>query len=162
KGKTATPGARKARGAKAVASLFPPLQDEEARPFVVIGRDTRLSGDMLEAALAAGLAAVGVGVINVGVVPAPAGGQILLSAAAGVVISASHNPFEDNGIKFFGSNGKKLPDREEDRIAGLLSQLEELPRPVGGHIGRIVESREPVADYIARVMETVGGEAASP
>src|SRR6185369_2604820 len=97
-----------------------------SRPFVIVGRDTRLSGDMLEAALAAGLAAMGVDVINVGVVPTPAVAQIVLArgAAAGVVISASHNPFEDNGIKFFGGNGKKLPDREEDKIAALLSLLE--------------------------------------
>src|SRR6185369_16873485 len=108
-----------------------------SRPFVIVGRDTRLSGDMLEAAIAAGLASMGVDVVNVDVVPTPAVAQIVLalSAAAGIVISASHNPFEDNGIKFFGSNGKKLPDREEDIIAALLEQLDTLPRPTGGHIG---------------------------
>lgn len=127
------------------------------RTQVIIGRDTRLSGDMLEAALAAGLAARGVDVVNVGVVPTPAVAQITLahSAAAGVVISASHNPYEDNGIKFFGANGKKLPDSVEEEIERLLDALDTLPRPTGGDIGRVVETREPVADYVARVEATV-------
>lgn len=129
---------------------------ENARPTVIIGRDTRLSGDMLEAALAAGLASAGVDVINVGVVPTPAVAQIVLArgAAAGVVISASHNPFEDNGIKFFGSNGKKLPDRVEDAIAALIPRLDTLPKPSGGDIGRIVETRSPVNYYCERVAAT--------
>src|SRR5579871_3511499 len=123
------------------------------RPHVVIGRDTRLSGDMLKAALAAGLAAMGMDVVNVGTVPTPAVAQIVLArrAAAGVVISASHNPFEDNGIKFFGPNGKKLPDSVEDEIAALIPQLDTLPRPARGDIGRIAETREPVQDYVERV-----------
>ena len=135
-----------------------------ARPFVVIGRDTRLSGDMLEAALAAGLAAMGVDVVNVGVVPTPAVAQIVLAqgAAGGVVISASHNPFEDNGIKFFGGNGKKLPDRVEDEITALLERVETLPRPTGARIGRVTETHEPVNEYERRVMATVGGEEAQP
>jgi phosphoglucosamine mutase len=151
-----------------VARALPPPDLDEApagpdgrggRPFVIIGRDTRLSGDMLEAALAAGLAAMGVDVVNVGIVPTPAVAQIVLArrAAAGVVISASHNPFDDNGIKFFGRNGRKLPDSVEDTIEALLGHLDTLPRPVGGDIGRIVETREPVADYQARVMTTLCG-----
>ncbi|MCW3098991.1 MAG: phosphoglucosamine mutase [Chthonomonadaceae bacterium] len=134
------------------------------RPFVVIGRDTRLSGDMLEAALAAGLAAMGVDVVNVGVVPTPAVAQIVLAlgAAGGVVISASHNPFEDNGIKFFGGNGKKLPDRVEDEITALLERVETLPRPTGAHIGRVTETYEPIQEYVQRVMATVGGTEAQP
>ncbi len=135
-----------------------------ARPFVVIGRDTRLSGDMLEAALAAGLAAMGVDVVNVGVVPTPAVAQIVLAerAAGGVVISASHNPFEDNGIKFFGGNGKKLPDRVEDEITALLERVDTLPRPTGAHIGRVTETHDPIREYQRRVMATVGGEEAQP
>ena len=127
------------------------------RPTIIVGRDTRLSGDMLEAALAAGMAASGVDVVNVGVVPTPAVAQIVLSrgASAGAVISASHNPFEDNGIKFFGPDGKKLPDRVEDEIGGLIHILETLPKPTGGDIGRIVESRLPVADYVERVEATL-------
>jgi phosphoglucosamine mutase len=134
------------------------------RPFVIVGRDTRLSGDMLEAALAAGLAAMGVDVVNVGVVPTPAVAQIVLArgANAGVVLSASHNPFEDNGIKFFGGNGKKLPDSIEDDIEALLKELDTLPCPTGGDIGRVTETREPIADYVARVQESVGGANAQP
>ena len=127
------------------------------RPTIIIGRDTRLSGDMLEAALAAGMASAGVDVVNVGVVPTPAVAQIVLArgASAGAVISASHNPFEDNGIKFFGPNGKKLPDRVEDEITTLISVLETLPKPTGGDIGRIIETRLPVADYMERVAATL-------
>jgi len=134
------------------------------RPFVVIGRDTRLSGDMLEAALAAGLAAMGVDVVNVGVVPTPAVAQIVLAlgAAGGVVISASHNPFEDNGIKFFGGNGKKLPDRVEDEITGLMERIDALPRPTGTHIGRVTETHEPIQEYVRRVMATVGSIESQP
>ena len=134
------------------------------RPTVIIGRDTRLSGDMLEAALAAGLASAGVDVVNVGVVPTPAVAQIVLArgAAAGVVISASHNPFEDNGIKFFGPNGMKLPDRVEDEITDLMSRLETLPKPMGGNIGRIVETRTPIKDYVQRVAATVVTQDAHP
>lgn len=127
------------------------------RPFVVVGRDTRLSGDMLEAALASGLAAMGVDVRLVGVIPTPGVSQIVLSrgAAAGVVISASHNPFGDNGIKFFGHDGKKLPDSVEDDITELLRSIEKAHRPIGGDIGRIISSPEWSIDYVGRVRETV-------
>ncbi len=148
------------RGAQTAALSASPAGTDSGtaytRPTIIIGRDTRLSGDMLEAALAAGMAASGVDVVNVGVVPTPAVAQIVLSrgASAGAVISASHNPFEDNGIKFFGPDGKKLPDRVEDEISALMHVLETLPRPTGGDIGRIVESRLPVADYVQRVEAT--------
>ena len=134
------------------------------RPTIIIGRDTRLSGDMLEAALAAGMASAGVDVVNVGVVPTPAVAQIVLArgASAGAVISASHNPFEDNGIKFFGPNGKKLPDRVEDEITTLISLLDTLPKPTGGDIGRISETRLPVADYVERVTATLAAHGSSP
>ena len=134
------------------------------RPTVIIGRDTRLSGDMLEAALAAGMASAGVDVVNVGVVPTPAVAQIVLArgARAGAVISASHNPFEDNGIKFFGPDGKKLPDRVEDEIAALIHILETLPAPTGGDIGRVTETRLPVADYIERVSLTLSAHGSAP
>ena len=108
-----------------------------------------------------GLAAAGVDVVNVGVVPTPAVAQFVLArgASAGVVISASHNPFEDNGIKFFGPNGKKLPDRVEDKIATLMKILDTLPKPTGGDIGRMRETREPVAEYVERVEATLAAEA---
>src|SRR5579859_4382784 len=148
----------------AAGAQFAGDPETSGRPHVVIGRDTRLSGDMLEDALAAGLAAVGVDVVNIGVAPTPAVAQVVLArgAAAGAVISASHNPFEDNGIKFFGGNGKKLPDRVEDEIATRIAMLESLPRPTRGDIGRIIETREPVEAYVERVVATVGAASAQP
>ncbi|HLJ57793.1 MAG TPA: phosphoglucosamine mutase [Chthonomonadaceae bacterium] len=136
----------------------------DGKPCVIIGRDTRLSGDMLEAAIAAGLASMGVDVINVDVVPTPAVAQIVLAkgAAAGIVISASHNPFEDNGIKLFGPNGKKLPDSVEDEIEEIMGRLAEIDPPTGGGIGRIHETREPVQCYLERVERTAGGREAAP
>ena len=134
------------------------------RPLVVIGRDTRISGNMLEAALSAGLASTGVDVLNVGVVPTPAVAQITLAlkAAAGVVISASHNPFEDNGIKFFGPDAKKLPDRVEDELETLLKRLDDKELPLGGNIGTMRHDREPVKIYLDRIAATVGGVASHP
>jgi phosphoglucosamine mutase len=78
------------------------------------------------------------------------------------VISASHNPFEDNGIKFFGPNGKKLPDRVEDEITALTHILETLPKPTGGDIGRVTETRLPVTDYVERVAATLATHGALP
>ncbi len=134
------------------------------RPIVIIGRDTRISGDMLEAAIAAGLASMGVDVVNVGVAPTPAIAQIVLSrgASAGVVISASHNPFPDNGIKFFGPNGKKLPDEVESEISDILASIESLPRPTGADIGRVVETTIPLDEYVERVMSTLRGSDSEP
>ncbi|MCS6777576.1 MAG: phosphoglucosamine mutase [Chloroherpetonaceae bacterium] len=127
------------------------------RPVVVLGRDTRLSGDMLAAALASGLATMGVDVIDVGIVPTPAVAQMVLTtgACAGVVVSASHNPFEDNGIKFFGPSGKKLADAQEDAIEALLDSVESLPRSTRGDIGRIRATREPVQEYVACVQRSI-------
>lgn len=138
--------------------------DAGHRPTVVIGRDTRLSGDMLEAAIAAGLASMGVDVVNVDVVPTPAVAQIVLAmgAAAGIVISASHNPFEDNGIKFFGPNGKKLPDSVEDELEAIMGDLSKIAPPTGGGIGRIQETRDPVKFYLDRVEATAGGRESAP
>lgn len=110
------------------------------RPFVVIGRDTRRSGGMLEAALSAGLCSVGVDVWLLGVIPTPAVAWITRSerANAGIMISASHNPAPDNGIKIFSSEGFKLPDAEEDAVEALLDAPEDdLPRPIGTLLGQI-------------------------
>ena len=107
---------------------------------IIIGRDTRISGDMLEAALAAGICSMGVDVVKVGVLPTP--GIAYLTGKnevnAGVVISASHNPFEDNGIKFFDSRGFKLPDEIEDEIERHLEFTDFLDRPIGDKVGRII------------------------
>jgi phosphoglucosamine mutase len=116
---------------------------------VVIGRDTRRSGRMLESALASGLCSVGVEVRLVGHVPTP--GLAYLARThefvAGAVISASHNPAPDNGIKFFDHRAQKLPDAVEDRIESLMSGDDTMPRPTEGGIGLVGDARELVKDY---------------
>lgn len=103
---------------------------------VIVGRDTRLSGTMLEAAIVAGITSVGRDVVSLGIVPTPAVACVTRreGAAAGVMISASHNPIADNGVKFFGPDGFKLSDEIEDEIEGLLDSPD-LPRPVGTGVG---------------------------
>jgi phosphoglucosamine mutase len=98
------------------------LARDNANTRIVIGRDTRISGDMLEAALVAGICSAGVDVLKVGIMPTPAIAYLTreLKAAAGIVISASHNPVEDNGIKFFGASGYKLSDEAEAEIEALV------------------------------------------
>ncbi len=116
---------------RAAASVLP---DGDNRP-ILVGRDTRISGPMLEAALIAGITSVGRDAIALGIVPTPAVASITRAtgAAAGAVISASHNPIADNGIKFFGSDGFKIADSLEDRIEAALG--EPLARPTGTGIG---------------------------
>jgi phosphoglucosamine mutase len=119
---------------RAAASLL--LGDGERRKPILVGRDTRLSGTMLEAGLVSGITSVGCDAISLGIVPTPAVACVTraLGAAAGVVISASHNPIADNGIKFFGSDGFKLSDELEDQIEALLDSPD-LPRPIGTGVG---------------------------
>jgi phosphoglucosamine mutase len=103
---------------------------------IIVGRDTRLSGTMLEAAIIAGITSVGRDAVSVGIVPTPAVATIVVrtGAAAGVMISASHNPIADNGIKFFGPDGFKLSDAIEDEIEALID-AHDVPRPTGTEIG---------------------------
>ncbi|MFS0840715.1 phosphoglucosamine mutase [Paenibacillus sp. 1P03SA] len=125
------------------------LTRQAQHPKVVIGQDTRISGPMLEAALVAGLLSIGANVIRLGVVSTPAVAYLtrVLGADAGVMISASHNPVEDNGIKFFGGDGFKLLDETELEIERLLdADGDELPRPVGGEIGTV--SDDPKAKFL--------------
>jgi phosphoglucosamine mutase len=127
------------------------------RARVIVGRDTRISGDMLEAALTAGICSVGGDVLRVGVVPTPAVAWLTraLEAEAGAVISASHNPVEDNGIKFFSTSGYKLPDPVEEEIERLtLAADDNLSRPVGVELGRVREIEEAAERYIAHVCNT--------
>lgn len=128
------------------------------KPNVVIGRDTRISGPMLEAALVAGLLSIGANVIRLGVVTTPAVAYLTrtLKADAGVMISASHNPVEDNGIKFFGADGFKLSDETELEIERLMdAELDELPRPVGGEIGTVLDNDQAKYMYLDYVKSTV-------
>ncbi|MFZ5641845.1 MAG: phosphoglucosamine mutase [Bacillota bacterium] len=129
-----------------------------AKPTIVIGKDTRISGDMLEAALIAGICSVGVDVLRVGVMPTPAIAYLTraLEATAGVVISASHNPVEDNGIKFFAATGYKLPDEVEAQIEYLLdTSLNDLPSPTGADVGRVREVPDAADRYVEFAKSTV-------
>ncbi|MDL2344160.1 phosphoglucosamine mutase [Deinococcus sp. MIMF12] len=114
------------------------------RASVVIGKDTRQSGDMLEAALAAGLTSRGVTVIHVGVLPTPGVSYLTryLGADAGVVISASHNPYQDNGIKFFGPGGQKLSDATELEIEAAIDEVPALPPVTGIDLGSVTNYAE--------------------
>lgn len=128
------------------------------RPRILIGKDTRQSGDMLEAALTAGLCSVGAKVIPLGVVPTPAVAYLtrLYKADAGVVISASHNPCEYNGIKFFNSEGYKLMDEIEDEIEDYIlgnKTIEDLP--THGKVGYVSANHNAVEDYVNFAISTI-------
>jgi phosphoglucosamine mutase len=122
-----------------------------ARRPVVVGRDTRCSGAMLEGALSAGICSIGLDVLNLGIVPTPAVAWLVreLDSAAGVMISASHNPIADNGIKFFAADGRKLSDALEDEIAAHVADTSALPRPIGTKVGTVKERHRSVGAYIA-------------
>jgi phosphoglucosamine mutase len=125
---------------------------------IVVGRDTRLSGSMLEAAIVAGITSTGRDVVSVGVIPTPGVAAITVAqrAAAGVMISASHNPVEDNGIKFFGADGFKLSDAVEDAIAARLHDPA-LPRPTHALVGRSV-ARADLAEFYFDTLVEAGAE----
>ena len=132
-------------------------RSEQRRPTAIIGRDPRVSGEMLAAAMAAGMASQGVDVLRVGVIPTP--GLAFLTddygADIGVMISASHNPMPDNGIKFFSAGGKKLADAVEDEIEHAMANLEE-GGPTGTGIGRIIEeSPDAHVRYLEHLAESV-------
>ncbi|MFF2753592.1 phosphoglucosamine mutase [Psychrobacillus sp. NPDC058041] len=133
----------------------------ESRAKVLIGRDTRISGHMLEGALVAGLLSVGVEVMRLGVISTPGVSYLtrVMSADAGVMISASHNPVADNGIKFFGSDGFKLSDEQEEEIEQLLdAELDELPRPTGAGVGTVSDYFEGGQKYIQYLKQTLDEE----
>lgn len=125
------------------------------KPRVLIGADTRASADMLTSAIAAGLCSVGADVLLVGVVPTPAVAFLVTEYGydAGVMISASHNPCEYNGIKIFQSNGYKLPDELENQIEEIILDAAKVPPLLlGGEVGRITESKTAVDDYIRHLL----------
>ena len=133
--------------------------ETEGKPKVIVGRDTRLSGTMLEAAVAAGLSSVGCDVELLGVVPTPAVAYLVtkLGVAGGVMITASHNPFEYNGIKYFGSTGFKLTDEQEERIEGIVLDCKEpIELAATGEIGRITHNTEAAELYVEHIASTVG------
>ncbi|WP_448222969.1 phosphoglucosamine mutase [Gordonia iterans] len=140
----------------AVCVLGADALDSGTRPRVVVGRDPRASGELLEAALCAGLAAAGADAIRVGVVPTPAVAFLTADYAAdfGVMISASHNPMPDNGIKLFGAGGHKLADDVEDAIEAAMGGT--WPRPVGADVGRLVDAPDAVHRYLDHLVASGG------
>ncbi len=132
-------------------------KDGRRRPVFVIGTDTRASADMLAAAMTAGLCSVGADVIRLGVIPTPAVAYLVgkYKADAGVMISASHNPAEFNGIKLFSGDGYKLPDELEEAIEALvLRKRTEYPTPIGGEVGRVTVAGGAVKDYVDHLKST--------
>jgi len=131
----------------------------EGKVKIVVGKDTRVSSDMLEAALIAGITSAGGDVIKVGVLPTPAIAYLtkILSAQAGIVISASHNPFDNNGIKFFGPNGLKLKDEIEDEIEESLAKSDKFISPTGNRMGKVIdEIKDAHTQYSNFIKSSIG------
>jgi phosphoglucosamine mutase len=150
-----TPELALALGRAAVGVLH---ADAAEPPTVVVGRDSRASGLLLESALVAGILSAGGDALVVGVVPTPAVAFLThhYGASAGAVISASHNPMPDNGIKFFGPEGFKLPDAVEDRIERVLGAADQgAPRPVGAGVGVLRPAGDAVEAYLAHLLDGV-------
>jgi phosphoglucosamine mutase len=160
-------------GIRGVANVFPMTPDlamkvgvstayilkrEHRRPKIIIGKDTRLSGYMIENAITSGVCAMGVDVLLVGPMPTPGIAYITSSmrADAGIVISASHNPYEYNGIKIFGNDGYKLPDETENYIEELIlnGEIERLPKPSASDIGRARRIDDAQGRYIVYLKNT--------
>lgn len=136
-------------------------EDGDKRPRVLVGRDTRISGEMLESALIAGLLSVGIEVFQLGVIATPGVSYLTRTqkASAGVMISASHNPAQDNGIKFFGNDGFKLVDEQELEIEALLDAPEDLlPRPSAAGLGTVEEFPEGLLRYSQFLEQTINGD----
>ena len=131
-------------------------QVHSRRPVAVVGRDPRASGEMLEAAVIAGLTSAGADVLRVGVLPTPAVAHLVtdLHADLGVMISASHNPMPDNGIKLFAAGGHKLPDALEDEIAVRIDDRGD--RPTGAAVGRVREVSDAARRYVDHLLVATG------
>ncbi len=147
------------RLAQAAAVVLGGKTEGGERPKAVLGRDTRASGEMLECALAAGLNSAGVDVILAGQLPTPAVAVLSaqLGAQMGVIVSASHNPFKDNGVKFVHGDGHKLNDKTEIAIEKLVLGTDDTPRPDGRGIGRITKLADGAERYIAHAVASMEG-----
>ena len=133
-------------------------KENEHRPTIMVGCDTRISGDMLANALMAGICSVGANAVYVGVIPTPAVAYLTkkYKVEAGVVISASHNPVEFNGIKFFDGNGYKLPDSLEDEIEDLIRNgMQGVELPTGSRVGKIKYRTDAMEEYINHAIQLV-------
>lgn len=164
-----TDGARGVVGAELTAELALNIgraaamvlaAETHKKPLVVIGMDTRISGDMLQSAVAAGLCSVGADVLTLGVLPTPAVAYLVqhYHADAGVMLSASHNPYEFNGIKLFGSKGYKLTDAEEEEIEGIiLDQTKPYDVKRDGELGRVSAAEDACEIYINHLASIYNG-----
>ncbi len=140
------------------AGAYVLTKEKEHKPTIMVGCDTRISGDMLANALMAGVCSVGANAVYVGVIPTPAVAYLTrkYKVDAGVVISASHNPVEFNGIKFFDGNGYKLPDEMEDEIEALIkSNMKDVPFPTGSRVGKIKYRTDAREEYINHAIQSV-------
>ena len=135
--------------------LVESLGDKNKRPHAIVGQDSRASGEFLEAAVVAGLTSAGVDVYRVGVLPTPAIAFLVAESGAdlGVMISASHNPAPDNGIKLFARGGEKLADSLEAAIEARMG--EPWQRPTGAHVGRVIEDDSAREKYIAHLLKSI-------
>ncbi len=142
---------------RAGAYVLTKEKDGEGSPKIIVGMDTRISGDMLESALIAGICSVGASAVSLGIVPTPAVAHLVreYNADAGVVISASHNPVKDNGIKFFNNKGFKLPDETEAQIEDIMiNSIDDIPRPIAENVGSKTVEEEALNDYIRFLKST--------
>ncbi|MCQ1531495.1 phosphoglucosamine mutase [Lutispora saccharofermentans] len=140
------------------AGAYVLTQENKHKPRIAVGKDTRISGDMLEAALVAGICSMGGEAVVLDVMPTPAVAYLTrqMGLDAGVVISASHNPFEYNGIKFFNGKGYKLSDELEDKIQEIIEKnMEALPNPTGECIGKRTEIKNAVHTYVDFLKSTI-------
>lgn len=150
-----------ATGRAVAASLGTSVKGSRTKKMILVGMDTRISSDMLASAISAGILSVGYDVINLGVVPTPAVAYLVrkYKARAGIMISASHNPFEFNGIKVFNSEGLKLADALEENVESMV--LGETPMPksaTGEKIGKLIAKPEALAEYIDFVASSIEGD----
>lgn len=140
------------------AGAYVLTKENDHKPTIMVGCDTRISGDMLANALMAGICSVGANAVYVGVIPTPAVAYLTkkYKVDAGVVISASHNPVEFNGIKFFDGEGYKLPDELEDEIEALIkSDMHEIRFPIGSGVGKIKYRTDAREEYINHAVQSV-------
>ena len=136
------------------------LTEEKEHPKVVIGRDTRISCDMIEHALTAGLTSTGVNVMTVGTIPTPAIAYLTktIETDSGIMISASHNPYQDNGIKIFGPDGFKLTDEQEFEIESLIDNSEKIKNASFEKIGKVYGGNELTQKYIQHIKQSITGD----
>ena len=149
------------RVGQAVATVL--AEEKQGQPEITIGKDTRISSDMLESALIAGICSVGGNVVPLGVIPTPAVAFLTVQrgADAGIVISASHNPYEHNGIKVFNSQGYKLPDETEARIETLILGETPIAEKTGSEIGTMIRGlKEAREQYIEHLLSTIDDDLA--